>query len=235
MPVKTCSVEGCPRKARTKGLCASHYNRLWRSGTTGDAAFRGDGSLCVVEGCDRLRKSFEHCELHYGRLRRTGEVGPASLVQRKRGQTMAELRAAASATTDDCIMFGPGTYRPCVRLDGTTMQASRAVWILAEGDPGEKHVLHTCHRGIEGCVNRRHLYLGDHPQNMRDMVEAGHSNRGKEFGRRGRGALTDDQVREIRRRYAAGGAKFTEMAREFGVGEMTVARAARGQRYRDVA
>jgi hypothetical protein len=30
---KICSVEGCGKQARTKGLCANHYQTLWRTGS----------------------------------------------------------------------------------------------------------------------------------------------------------------------------------------------------------
>lgn len=32
--IKFCSVEGCTKEARTKGLCRNHYVRYWRNGTT---------------------------------------------------------------------------------------------------------------------------------------------------------------------------------------------------------
>lgn len=81
------------------------------------------------------------------------------------------------------------------------MAASRAVWFIANGDPGELHVLHRCHRGKEGCINIQHLYLGDRERNMRDMVEAGRSLRGE---RNTENVLTTTQVQEIRRLLAAG-------------------------------
>jgi len=110
------------------------------------------------------------------------------------------------------------------------MLASRAAWILAHGDPGAYHVLHTCHRGDEGCISLRHLYLGDHRRNMADMVEAGRSadNHGE---RNPRAKLTADQVREIRRRYAAGGITHLALAAEFGVAKGTVTCVLNGQNW----
>ncbi|MFF3654854.1 hypothetical protein [Streptomyces olivochromogenes] len=111
--------------------------------------------------------------------------------------------------------------RPAVRLDGETVNASRAVWILVHGDPGEAFVLHTCHRGEEGCVNLQHLKLGDQEENTADMVAAERQARGE-----GNAAhkLTEEQVREIRRRYVfrdpANGGRA--LAREFNVSETTI-------------
>ncbi|MFB7114823.1 hypothetical protein [Streptomyces sp. NPDC056291] len=114
--------------------------------------------------------------------------------------------------------------RPTVRLDGEPMMASRAVWILAHMDPGEAHVLHTCHRGEEGCINIRHLYLGDNDLNVADMVEAGRNVQGEDCWA---AVLTEDQVREIRRRYVPGRNRYRrgnlpELIAEFSVSGQTI-------------
>ena len=130
---------------------------------------------------------------------------------------------AAESTSDECVLVGPGTYRPTVRMGETLMLASRAVWIVANGDPGELMVLHSCHRGESGCINIRHLYLGDQKQNMLDMARAGRSN----------GRLSVEQVLEVRRMYAEG-VHQRALARHFGVGQTTISRVANGQRYAHV-
>ncbi|MFJ6565730.1 hypothetical protein ACIQMV_39060 [Streptomyces sp. NPDC091412] len=134
---------------------------------------------------------------------------------------MEVLRRGATATTDDCVMLDGNGQRPVVRLDGATMNASRAVWLLVHGDPGDDWVLHTCHRGWEGCINIRHLYLGDHDQNMIDKVEAERQARGEINGWH---KLTEEQVREIRRRYVfrhpVNGGRA--LAAEFNVCESTI-------------
>lgn len=102
------------------------------------------------------------------------------------------------------------------------MSASRAVWFIAEGDPGEAWVLHTCSRGWQGCVNRRHLYLGDAAQNSRDMVAAGNAATFNAGEGNGNSKLSAVQVVEIRQRYALGGIRQKDLAKEFGVGRSTV-------------
>lgn len=102
--------------------------------------------------------------------------------------------------------------------------------------------MHTCDN--PPCCNPAHLRLGTIADNTADMVAKGRQARtsgeahwsrhqpdrvvrgerhyayGKP-GRRGldhpNGRLTDDQVREIRRRYAAGGVFQRELAEEYGV------------------
>jgi len=43
-PDMSCSVEGCDRKPKAKGLCAGHYQRLAQSGSVGAADFRRHGT-----------------------------------------------------------------------------------------------------------------------------------------------------------------------------------------------
>jgi hypothetical protein len=118
--------------------------------------------------------------------------------------------------------------RPNIKFEGTMMEASRAVWWIARGDPGDAHVLHTCHRGEEGCISKRHLYLGDNGQNIRDRVEAGRSCYGEQHWAH---KLSDTDVAEIRRRYRPGArwnpGNAIELASEFGVSPEHVARVAR--------
>lgn len=58
------------------------------------------------------------------------------------------------------------------------LPASRAAWVLVNGEPGEQFVLHTCHNRL--CCNVDHLYLGDHDQNMKDRDEAGRTKKGQD-------------------------------------------------------
>ncbi|MDX2643472.1 hypothetical protein PV341_07765 [Streptomyces sp. PA03-1a] len=99
---------------------------------------------------------------------------------------------------------------------------------MEHGDPGGEWVLHTCHRGEEGCVNLRHLYLGSPARNSRDMSEAG---RTAKPGAK----VTREQAEEIRKRYAKGNrwrpGNRLALSKEFGVSEKTVRRIARGEAW----
>ncbi len=57
------------------------------------------------------------------------------------------------------------------RTDGSRkfVSAHRMAYQEWNGPIGDNMVLHTCDNGR--CINPKHLYLGDHAQNMRDMVE----------------------------------------------------------------
>lgn len=91
-------------------------------------------------------------------------------------------------------------------------------WILYRGPiPDGLCVLHNCpgkHNKL--CVNPSHLKLGDHRENALDAVK-----QGVILGQRGQechsAKLTEAQVRDILRRYAAGDHRITALGKEFGV------------------
>ena len=104
---------------------------------------------------------------------------------------------------------------------GKQQNAHRAAYILFFGDPGELQVNHSC--GNRKCCNPDHLYAGDQRQNVEDART--HGTLSPPPMRRGTATntniLTEDQVREIRRRRASGESGAT-LSREFGVGADTI-------------
>src|ERR1700694_5169324 len=81
-------------------------------------------------------------------------------------------------------------------------QTHRISWVLHFGPiPDGLHVLHRC--DTPACVSPHHLFLGTNQQNVDDKMSKGRfkPNKGAQHGR---AILTDEQVLEIRRRYASG-------------------------------
>ena len=111
MSESTCSMDGCNRPVRARGLCSSHYSKRLRSeksapcsvdGCDGVARTRGlcnphyraeliaEGRIapCSVDGCDNPSQAKGYCSTHYGRWRKTGDPGgPESLRDLYVGQT----------------------------------------------------------------------------------------------------------------------------------------------------
>ncbi|MEV5930923.1 hypothetical protein ACPCSG_23535 [Streptomyces cellulosae] len=108
------------------------------------------------------------------------------------------------------------------------MTASRAVWVLAHGDPGDRYVLHTCHRGEDGCINLLHLYLGDQAQNVVDTVSAGRHALGE---RNGQAKLTADQARRVRE--LAGTMTQDALAARFNVSRQAISHVLHGRTWGD--
>lgn len=188
-----------------------------------DAAL-GKRCSAVEQGttCPRTGKIVRGlCDMHSQRLRHHGAV------DKPRRPRERELDAAASATTNECIIVLYRGERLSVRFQGKTMLASRAVWIIANGDPGDGvEVLHTCNggSGAHGCINIRHLRTGTHAENMSDMATAGRNDGGTAVGEtNGNHRLTASDVYAIREAYAVGDVTYAVLATRFGVTEGTIA------------
>ncbi len=118
-------------------------------------------------------------------------------------------------------------------------QAHRVAWVLQHGPiPSGMMVLHKCDN--RRCV--RHLYLGDHAQNMQDMCDRtvcrGDNHWSRKYPnkvRRGiahHGAKLDpQQVESLRVTYAAGVHSQRDLAALYGIGQAQVSRIVTGKRW----
>lgn len=95
---------------------------------------------------------------------------------------------------------------------------------------GELIVRHTCDNPI--CCNPKHLVLGTHADNMRDMVERGRSPRKMSIAS-ANAKLSAAEVRAIRERSAAGATR-KELAERYGVSIQTIKAVRSGRHYKDV-
>lgn len=124
--------------------------------------------------------------------------------------------------------------------------AHRKAWELAFGPiPSGMCVCHRCDN--PPCVEPTHLFLGSNAENTADRHAKGRDARGLGNGaytrpdqiRRhelnGRAKLTNAQVIELRRRYAAGSVTQKSLAEEFGVCQATVSYALNEQCWKGLA
>ena len=92
--------------------------------------------------------------------------------------------------------------------------------------PPEIQTRHLCN--VPACVNPEHLTFGSNADNVRDMVEADRHAKGVDHGS---AKLTEEQVIEIRRRYAAGGVTQQALGEEYGVDRSLISRTVRRERW----
>lgn len=189
---------------------------------------------CTIGDCDRPTVGRGLCGRHYQRWWSHGD--PHFLAKRPNGAVLEELAEAASPATDECIILRSGRVES-VKFNGKKMNASRVVWSIANGDPGDLQVLHRCNggSGAHGCVNIRHLYLGTAADNSQDRIDAGRSGRGESRTRgeiNGRAKLSVADVVQIRRVYQRGDGP--RLAAQYGVAVSTINRAARGDMWASV-
>ncbi len=102
-------------------------------------------------------------------------------------------------------VFSAGSSRKSVR-------AHRMAWELTYGDPGPALVLHKCDN--RPCCNPRHLYLGDHTQNMKDAKDRGRLHHGETHPK---SKLTPEQVTDLRLRYLLGHGTMEQLGKQYGI------------------
>lgn len=119
----------------------------------------------------------------------------------------------------DCWEFQGSTREGygAFRADGRLYGAHRFAWMLKNGPiPDGMMVCHRCDNRT--CVNPDHLFLGTNTDNMRDCAAKGRiAITGQPGSTNHHAKLTEEQVIEIRRRYAAGGVYCWQLGIEFGI------------------
>ncbi len=113
-------------------------------------------------------------------------------------------------------------------------RAHRISWALVNGSaPEGACLMHSC--DVPACVNPAHLRPGTIADNNADMRAKGRASGGSTKGTAHHSAkLTDDDVREMRRLYVAGGIGTPRLAVMFGVKQASAWRIVNGLSWRHV-
>jgi hypothetical protein len=130
--------------------------------------------------------------------------------------------------TDGCWEWQAGRYSNGYGLiydGGRPLRTHRLAWELAHGPiPEGMYVCHHCDN--PPCCRPDHLFLGTSADNAADAWTKGRR-------RKGNAKMTEEQVRELRRRYDAGEG-VRALAKEFGIHHSVASRISTRQAWKDV-
>lgn len=123
-------------------------------------------------------------------------------------------------TEHGCYLTNDKGKRDNIHIGGKTYMISRMVYkIYHNVDPGKFVVMHTCDH--PNCINPLHLHLGTQGENLEDMHRK--DRHGEQRGSSSvLSKLTDEDVTEIRRRFAFSKVRMTTLGNEYGVSEPTI-------------
>ena len=134
-----------------------------------------------------------------------------------------------------CIIWTGAYYKDTgyghVMIGDRTKRAHRVAYELFVGPiPDGLCVLHKCDN--TSCINPDHLFAGSKADNTRDMIVKGRAAYGE---RHGQHRLTEDQVRDIRRRYVPRVVTLAMLGREYGVTESMIGQIIQRKWWKGVA
>lgn len=196
-------------------------------------------SVCLIEGCGRPAglpgSARGWCHTHYRRWQRHGNPLGQFRERPPAGSTLAEQFAwyrPGKPSADECWDWegstDAGGYGQIGR-DGTMLKAHRVSYELHVGPiPEGAWLLHSCDRPI--CVNPNHLRSGNARDNTNDALSRDRIRKGEQHGQ---AKLTEQDVREMRRKRAQG-MTYLSIANQYGVGRATARNAILGVTWKHI-
>lgn len=175
--------------------------------------------ICSVESCNNPVHGQGMCRFHRRRFLKHGDplAGPTV-----RGAPLAFLLELVGHAESSCVKWPFSTHENGygqVSFRGAPMYASRAMCILAHGEPPEEsnYAAHSCGNGHLGCVHPGHLVWKSALENNADKIGHGTVVKGEAHHKT---KLTEADVRSIRQ--LRGRMLHREIAAMFGVTRMSI-------------
>lgn len=183
---------------------------------------------CTIEGCEQPGHAAQLCKRHYRNLNLYGEPQTYKReptgTPRPSGQNLAEAFAyhqeGKPPRPNECWEWRgyrtPDGYGRFV-FEMKNIPAHRAAYQVYNGPiPNGMVIRHTC--DTPPCVNPAHLLVGKPADNVRDRTERDRTCKGSD---KPQSKLCEADVRDIRRRYAAGESQY-KLKDEYGVAQNTI-------------
>lgn len=168
---KTCTVPGCNRAYRARGMCVYHYNKHRLK----------NAAACSVDGCDNRAEKRRLCGKHYYRFRMHGD---ATGGRHPNGAREAFVASFNPPSTDQCVWwpFSTSGHGYGSRFGGK--YPHQHICLKFHGNPPtpSHEVAHGC--GNRLCINPRHLRWALHVENEMDKLRHG-THRSQTAKRRG--------------------------------------------------
>lgn len=193
----------------------------------------GAMETCSESGCEGKHYGRGLCKRHYHRAWTAGNLEAYTRTLVKPGATLDErLRnigwtvhhdTGCWAWNGSLSSHGYGQLAVGGKRPETASRVAYEAWV-APIPPG----MAVCHRcDNPPCINPEHLFLGSKAVNNADMRNKRRDANGERHaGHR----LTDEQVAQIRARYAGGGVYQKDLAEEYGVSQQLVSLIVRSRR-----
>ncbi len=185
--------------------------------------------ICSIDGCGKPRFARDWCGVHYDRWLRHGDpLGKAA--PRPPRKFFEEVVLPYDG--DDCLIW-PFTRNNngygSISVAGRHKLVTRHVCEQVNGPaPTPRHeAAHSCGRGHEGCVTKRHLSWKTRTENMADRVAHGTNVQGE---RQGNAKLSEADVKEIMR--LKGTVSQRELGQRFAVTQSAISDIHTGKHWR---
>jgi hypothetical protein len=190
--------------------------------------------LCSVQDCGRIHFGRGYCSIHYQRNRKYGDPLHPGVMDRR---PWLEKFISSIDKSGECWIWtgfkdakGYGaTNNPQNKHKAAFVH--RLAYELWVGEiPKGLWVLHRCDN--PSCCNPAHLFAGSNLDNIADMVAKKRNTRGTKHPK---AKLTEQQVREIRRRYVRRVVGVTQLSREFGLSTSTTMAIVKRRIWKDLS
>lgn len=236
MKKKICSVEGCEKSVKARGLCDAHYKSKQKSGELKTSKYEKRGVVCFVESCDRNVYAKNLCNVHYQRWKQHGTTSEEKLSRKTCSMSLIQRLQFYSQEVDenDCFIWqgriGKDGYGILWWKD-YPYRAHRISYELYNGKiPEGKVVCHTCNNKL--CVNPDHLYVATQAKNTQDAARDGLM--AQKTGEDSHASkLTREQAIEIIKRRKKG-EEAESISKDYGITHWTVYDLMKGKSWPDI-
>jgi hypothetical protein len=188
---------------------------------------------CSIENCENKYAGKGFCQKHYEKNKRHGDPLAGKSQSQNKAGSKEYISENSEIDINGCWIwkkFKNNKGYGKSGLKGNPILAHRLSYLTFVGEiPNNLHVLHNCDN--PACVNPKHLFLGNHQDNMNDKVNKNRQARLKGENNRS-SKLVQKEVNEIRTLYSAELAERArgknvqltqkELAKRFRVGETAI-------------